>query len=131
MTSLPLAFAALLAFGPQTAQAGEAGLMHCFAFTVIEEASDSDWKEFLKATDELPGKIDGLDKVWVGKLRRPLRVYGRGQSEPMQRQWGVCMSMTDEEALAVYAKHAAHAAWVQAYEKVRRPGTTTFDILGQ
>jgi hypothetical protein len=41
------------------------------------------------------------------------------------------MEMTDEEALAVYADHEAHTAWVRVYAKVRVPGTTTFDILGQ
>ena len=105
--------------------------MHCFAFTEIEGASDADWKAFFQATDELPDKIDGLSKVWVGKLRRPLRQYGRNQDEARLRQWGVCMEMADEAALAAYADHPAHSAWVAAYAKVRVPGTTTFDILGQ
>ena len=105
--------------------------MHCFAFTEIEEATEADWKAFMAATNELPSKIDGLDKVWVGKLRRPLRQYGRNRDEPSVRQWGVCMEMTDEEALSIYAGHAAHTAWVKVYEKVRVPGTTTFDILGE
>jgi hypothetical protein len=113
------------------ALAGEKALMHCFAFTEIEGATEDDWKAFMTATNELPGKIDGLEKVWVGKLRRPLRQYGRNQDEPRLRQWGVCMEMTDEEALAVYADHEAHTAWVRVYAKVRVPGTTTFDILGQ
>lgn len=105
--------------------------MHCFAFTEIEDASEDDWAAFLKATNELPDKIDGLHKVWVGKLRRPLRQFGRNEDEPRLRQWGVCMEMTDEAALAVYADHEAHTAWVEVYVKVRVPGTTTFDILGQ
>ena len=41
------------------------------------------------------------------------------------------MEMTDEAALERYAAHPAHDAWVKTYEKVRVPGTTTFDILGQ
>ena len=122
---------AVAALIPAAALAGEKSLMHCFAFTEIKEATETDWKAFLAATNELPEKIEGLHKVWVGKLRRPLRQYGRGQDEPRLRQWGVCMEMTDEDALAVYADHEAHTAWVKAYEKVRVPGTTTFDILGQ
>ena len=34
-------------------------------------------------------------------------------------------------ALAAYAKHDAHAAWMKSYEKVRVAGTTTIDILTQ
>ena len=116
---------------PASAVAGEKALMHCFAFTEIDGASAADWKAFMDATNELPDEIEGLDRVWVGKLRRPLRQYGRNQDEAMVRQWGVCMEMTDEAALAAYANHEAHTAWVKAYEKVRVAGTTTFDILGQ
>lgn len=105
--------------------AGEKKLMHCFTFTVIEEATEADWQAFYKATDELPGKIPGLNKVWYGKLRRPLRV---GEAT---RQFGVCMELDDEAALKVYADHPAHTDWVKVYSKVRVPRTTTFDILGQ
>ena len=105
--------------------AGEKKLMHCFAFTVIEEATNADWQAFYKATDELPGNIPGLSKVWYGKLRRPLRV---GETT---RQFGVCMEMDDADALNAYADHPAHKEWVEVYTKVRQPGTTTIDILGQ
>lgn len=128
---LSTALIAVLALLPAGASAGEKALMHCFAFTEIEGASEADWKGFLSATDELPGKIEGLSKVWVGKLRRPLRQFGRNQDEPRLRQWGVCMELADEAALAVYAEHPAHTEWVKAYEKVRVAGTTTIDILGQ
>ena len=123
--------AALLAPAPASLSAGEKALMHCFAFTEIEGASSADWKAFKDATNALPGKIEGLKRVWLGKLRRPLRQYGRNQDEPSVRQWGVCMEMDDEAALGVYAQHDAHTAWVKVYEKVRVPGTTTFDILGE
>ena len=128
---LTIASLAALVALPASAPAGEKALMHCFAFTVIEDATDADWAAFKKATNELPSKIDGLNKVWFGKLRRPLRQFGRNQAQPMERQWGVCMEMTDENALAVYADHEAHTAWVKVYSRVRVAGTTTFDILGE
>ena len=48
--------------------AAEKTLMHCFAFTPIESASQAEWDAFYKATDELPKKIKGLKRVWYGKL---------------------------------------------------------------
>lgn len=114
-----------------TAFAGEQKLLHCFTFTQLEDVDQDDWKAFFEATDELPEKIRGLEKVWYGKLRRPLRQFGRNAEEPTLRQWGVCMEMENEAALERYADNEAHAAWAEAYGKVRRPGTTTFDILGQ
>ena len=79
-------------------------------------------------TEELPSKIDGLRRVWVGKLRKRAAV---SQQVKLGREYGACMEMTDEAALERYAVHPAHDAWVKTYEKVRVPGTTTFDILGQ
>ncbi len=110
--------------------AGEKKLMHCFAFTEIEGATEADWKAFYKATDELPGKIEGLNKVWYGKLRRPLGQYNK-EGKQTVRQSGVCMEMDDAKALTAYDESPAHAEWLKAYEKVRVAGTTTYDILGQ
>ena len=118
------------------ASAGEKKLMHCFAFTPIEDASEADWEAFYKATDELPGKVEGFNKVWYGKLRRPMRLYYKaGGDEPTYdervRKWAVCMEMEDIAALEKYADHPAHREWEEVYFKVRQRGTTTFDLLGQ
>ncbi len=129
-----IALGALLLTG--VGAAGEKKLMHCFAFTPVEDASEADWEAFYKATDELPDKIDGFNKVWYGKLRRPMRLYyktGGDEAEYEQRvrEWSVCMEMADIAALEKYADHPAHRQWEEAYFKVRQRGTTTFDILGQ
>lgn len=136
-----------LLLAPVLLTAGEKKLMHCFVFTPVESASEADWQAFFKATDELPSKIPGLRRVWYGKLRVPLAILTTdaatrkklaagekdvtGPITRLMRQWGVCMEMDDEAALKVYADHPAHKAWEQVYFKVRQPGTTTFDILGQ
>lgn len=130
--------------------AGEKGVMHCFTFTEVESATPADWEAFAKATDELPAKIPGLKGVMHGKLARPLNIMGTAapmDEETMKkfrageavqatvkanrRQSGVCMHFATEEAFKVYGKHEAHAEWAKAYEKVRQPGTTTFQILAK
>ena len=129
------------------ASAGEKKLMHCFAFTVIDGASDADWKAFQSATDALPDKIPGLTRVWQGKLRAPLAQFttdaatrkklGGGEKDVtgpvnrLMRQYGVCMEMADEATLKKYTDTPAHAEWLKTYEKVRVAGTTTYDIVGQ
>ncbi len=130
-----------------TTSAGEKKLMHCFAFTIIDSATDAEWAAFAKATDELPGKIPGLTKVWHGKLRQTLSIFNpdpasrkklmageeksAGEITYRPRKHGVCMEMDDEAALKTYTDHPAHKEWSAAYEKVRVAGTTTFDIIGQ
>lgn len=127
--------------------AGEKKLMHCFYFTPVDEATEAQWQAFFKATDELPGKIPGLTKVWYGKLRRGISIFSpdpetrkkipagekavTGQFNRDVRLWGGCMEFDSEDALKTYAAHPAHKAWEEVYFKVRQYGTTTFDILGQ
>jgi hypothetical protein len=131
MKSLALAWASVLLgmalLGP-TATAGEKALLHCFFFTPIAEATQAEWDAFYKATDELPAKIHGLNRVWIGKLTERAAV---SQQVKLGREYGGCMEFTDEAALQRYATHPAHDAWVKAYEKVRIAGTTTFDIVGR
>ena len=127
---LTTVLAVLILMSQGTLSAGEKKLMHCFYFTPIAEATDAEWEAFKKATDELPGKIPGLNTVWHGKLRRPYRNYN-SSGEYRIREYGVCMEIDDEAALGVYADHPAHTDWVGIYEKVRQRGTSTFDILGE
>ena len=99
--------------------AQEKKLMHCFFFTPITEATQAEWDAFYKATYDLPDKIPGLDKVWAGKLRTTSK----------NRDYGVCMEITNEAALKIYTDHPAHSDWVKVYAKVRVAGTSTFDII--
>ncbi len=124
-STLAIAAVALASLAAPAAQAGEKALMHCFAFTAIHDAKQSDWDAFYQKTGALPSKIPGVAKVWYGKLARPLPVDGS------ERQYGVCMEMKDAAALKAYAMHPYHREWLAAYEKVRVEGTTTFNILGQ
>ena len=127
--------------------AGEKKLVHCFYFTVVDSATQADWDAFGKATDALPGKISGLQSVWQGKLARPLALFNvdpetrkkltageakvAGTVTRAVRQHGVCMVFADEAAFKAYAPHPAHKEWDAVYAKVRVPGTTTIDFIGQ
>jgi len=144
---LAVVFAGCLTAGMLAA--GEKKLMHCFVFTAIDSATSADWNAFYKATDELPGKIPGLTHVWYGKLRSPQTQLftDRDTSQKLAaapsggpvtgpvtrrvRQYGACMEFNDEAAVKAYVDNPAHKQWVAAYEKVRQPGTATFDLLGQ
>jgi hypothetical protein len=127
--------------------AGEKDVMHCFAFTAIDGAPDGDWQAFFQASDALPSKIPAIKRVWYGKLQNSLNVFSpdaaarkeytggaksaKGEFTRLQRQWGMCMEMENEAALKGYVDNPAHKDWEKAYFKVRVPGTTTFNLLGQ
>jgi hypothetical protein len=128
------------------AQAADKGLMHCFAYTVIPEATDADWKAFYAATEAMPTKIKEVKQVWFGKLLRPLAQYRMSAADGkkfadgpkqtveatrVQRTQGVCMLLESEAALKTYATNPYHKEWLATYEKVRVAGTTTYDIAVQ
>ena len=124
-------------------------MLHCFAFTPVESASSADWDAFYKATTALPGKVQGLKRVWAGKLARPMAMAnpsfadadtrkkamdagkGTGDYTMVRRQYGVCMEFENEAAFKSYGPNAAHKEWEAVYGKVRVPGTTTFQLLPQ
>lgn len=110
--------------GQQTATTQKT-LMHVFAYTPLPGATPQDFDNFKKATANLVGKIPGLKRVWVGKLRHPLT------QGDLKREYGVAMVFDDAKALDDYAKNPVHSDWQKVYEKVRVEGTTTFDILGE
>ena len=131
------------------ARAGEKTLMHCFAWTAVKDATPADWQTFSQASDALPAKIQGITKVWYGKLQSPLTqispvepdkasiqkfVAGETVTLPVKRvarEYGMCIEMTGPDVLKAYAQDPYHKTWVDAYSKVRVEGTTTYNILGQ
>ena len=111
--------------GQQNART-EPTLLHVFAYTPVEGATQQDFADFKKATADMIGKVPGLKRAWVGKLKTPLDL---GSVAP-KREYGVAMEFDDVKALDAYAEDPAHTAWEKVYRKVRVAGTTTFDILG-
>lgn len=110
--------------GQQTA-ATQKTLLHVFAYTPRQGATPQDYENFKRATAGMLGKIPGLRRVWIGKLREPFPAGGE------IREYAVAMEFDDLEALPVYADHPAHREWEQMYERVRKQGTTTLDILSE
>lgn len=131
------------------AHGGDKTVMHCFAWTPIQEATPEDWSAFYKASDALPHKIKGIRRVWYGKLVDPLsqaqlvktdsdafRKYQAGETVSSNvrraaREFGMCMEMSSAAALKAYDTDPYHKIWTEAYAKIRVDGTTTFNILGQ
>ena len=111
--------------GGQETATTQKTLMHVFAYTPVEGATPQDFANFTQATADMVGKVPGLKRVWVGKLRHPLTIGD------MKREYGVAMEFEDAQALDAYAKNPIHSNWQKVYDKVRVEGTTTFDILGE
>jgi hypothetical protein len=104
-------------------QSEQKTMLHVFAYTPLESATQQDFDDFKKATEEMVGKVPGLTHVWVAKLREPIPAGDK------IRTFAVGMEFENVDALGSYAGHPAHKEWERMYEKVRAPGTTTMDII--
>ena len=122
-------------------------MLHCFAFTPVETATQAEWDAFYKATDALPDKIPGVKRVWYGKLNRPLNQNqlkfadeaarkkmvaerkGTTEFSMIQRKNGACMEFENLKAFEAYGAHPEHKTWENVYSKVRVEGTTTYQIV--
>jgi hypothetical protein len=100
-------------------------LLHVFAYAPVEQATQQDRDTFTKATADLVGKVPGLKRVWVGKLKTPI------DAPDGKQVYGVGMEFDDAKSLEAYADHPAHKEWERIYRRVRVPGTTTVDIVGE
>jgi len=99
-------------------------LMHVFAYTPPDSATPEDFANFQKATEEMPGKIPGLRRVWAGKLREPVPA-----ENDTIRTYAVAMEFDSLDALNAYAQNPVHVEWERVYARVRKQGTTTLDIM--
>ena len=108
----------------QQASQSEKTLMHIFAYTPQPGATQQDYANFEKATADMVGKIPGLRRVWVGKLREPTPA-----ENDTVRTYGVAMEFDDLNALGAYAQHPAHREWQSIYDRVKTQGSTSFDIV--
>src|SRR3954470_136781 len=78
----------------QQAGTSEKTLMHAFAFTPAAKATPQDFDAFYKATADLVGKVPGLKRVWVGKLKTPADLGltpDTGSQAAPKREYGVAM----------------------------------------
>jgi hypothetical protein len=56
---------------------------------------------------------------------------GNADVTVMRREHGACFEFDNEAAFKAYGPDPAHKEWEAVYSKVRVPGTTTYQIIGQ
>ena len=111
--------------------AGQAGgttqktTIHAVAWTPQENATPQAFEDFKKATEHLVEVMPGLQRAWVGKLRRPL-VHG-----DVTRTYGLVLEFDDVDSKVAYSSHSTRAPWAEVWSKVRVPGSTNFDVIGE
>lgn len=98
--------------------------VHAVAWTIAEGATPQGLENFKKATENLVVAMPGLQRAWVGKLRRPLVVGD------ITRTHGLVLEFDTVESKEAYSDHPARSPWAAAWGEVRIPRSTNFDVIG-
>ncbi len=119
-----LAFLAGWVSGKEAA-VSEKTVIHAVAWTPQEDATEGQFQDFQQATVELIDQMPGLRRAWVGKLRKPL-VHG-----DMTRTYGLVFEFDDLQSREAYSSHPSRAPWAEVWSRLRVPGSTNFDVIGE
>lgn len=109
--------------GSQSA-ATQKTVIHAAAWTALEGMTQQQFDDFKKESAALVGQVPGLRRAWVGKLRAPVTVEG------VQRNYGLIVEFDDVKSKEAYS--ANHPSpWYEMFGKLRQPGSTNFDVVGE
>ena len=112
------------AFGQGSFQT-QKSTVHCVAWTAKDGMTPADLDRFKADLGKLPGMFPGLQRIWVGKLSRPIT------SGDATRDYGLAIEFTDMAAKQAYSDSARRDEWMQLFGTVRNPGSTSFDVVGE
>ncbi|MBI4460644.1 MAG: Dabb family protein [Acidobacteria bacterium] len=100
-------------------------VIHAVAWTAQKDATPEGLEDFRRATETLLDTMPGLRRAWVGKLRQPLVVGD------LRRDYGLILEFENLATKEAYSSHPNRAPWAAVWEKVRIPGSTNFDVIGE
>ena len=98
--------------------------IHAAAWTARDGLGQQDFENFKKETAGLVGKVPGLRRVWVGKLRAPINAEG------VQRNYGIILEFDGVKSKEAYSDNHP-SPWYENFGKLRQPGSTNFDVVGE
>lgn len=100
-------------------------VVHCVAWTAAQGVSEAGIGEFKKATAELTKTMPGLQRAWVGKLARP---FTQGD---VTRDYGLVLEFDSVENREAYTTNPIRVSWADVWSKIRVPGSSNFDVIGE
>lgn len=98
-------------------------VVHAAAWTALDTMTAQDLESFRAETAALVGKVQGLRRVWVGKLREPATFDGN------KRTYGIVLEFDDLKSKNAYSD-VHPQPWYDHFNKLRKPGSSNFDVVG-
>ncbi len=99
-------------------------VIHSAAWTARDNMTQKDLDNFRAETAALVGKVHGLRRVWIGKLREPVTFDGN------KRTYGIVLEFDDVQSKNAYSD-VHPQPWYEHFQKMRATsGSSNFDTVG-
>ncbi len=103
----------------------EKSMIHCAAWTAKDGLTQAEFDTFKSSLSELPDLFPGLNRVWVGKLGTEVTYNNE------KRDHAIALEFESYEAKRAYSESKRRPEWLAMFETVRKPGSTSFDLIGE
>ena len=98
--------------------------IHAAAWTARADLTPQEFEKFKIETAQMVGTFPGLKRAWVGKLRAPVTFDGN------KRDYGIVLEFDNVKSKEAYSdKHPS--PWYEDFGKLRQPGSSNFDVVGE
>ena len=98
--------------------------IHAAAWTARDGLTQQEFESFKNETAGMVGTVPGLKRAWVGKLRAPVTFDG------VKRDYGIVLEFDNVKSKEAYSdKHPS--PWYEDFGKLRQPGSSNFDVVGE
>lgn len=100
-------------------------MVHFAAWTAKDGLTQAEMDQFKASLTKLPDMFPGLERVWVGKLGTEVTANGE------KRSHAIALQFTDYKSKLAYSNSHRREEWLKIFETVRKPGSTSFDLIGE
>ena len=98
-------------------------VIHAASWTALDGLTQQQLDQFRKETAGMVGKVSGLRRAWVGKLREPVTFDGQ------KRDFGIILEFDDVKSKNDYSTNHPQP-WYDHFNKLRKPSSSNFDVVG-
>jgi hypothetical protein len=124
MAAAAIVFSAGWAAGKEGFQT-EKSTIHCAAWTAKDGLTPAEFDTFKASLSKLPDMFPGLRRVWVGKLGTEVTYNNE------KRDHAIALEFESYQAKQAYSKSPRRDEWLKMFETVRKPSSTSFDVVGE
>ena len=100
-------------------------MIHCAAWTAKDGLTQDEFNTFKTSLAKLPEMFPGLSRIWVGKLGSDVTYNNE------KRSHAIALEFENYKAKQAYSDSKRRPEWLAMFETVRKPGSTSFDLVGE